>query len=79
MLGGALLIAGVFTRAAALVLAGDMVGAIVVSGIAKGELVSLTVAPAELIAMVVLLVTGSGRARLSARSRPGGRRPFARS
>jgi putative oxidoreductase len=73
--GGGLLIAGVFTRAAALVLAGDMVGAIVVSGLARGELVSLTVAPAELIAMVVLLVTGSG----SARSRRGGRPPFARS
>jgi putative oxidoreductase len=62
LVGGALLIAGVLVRPAALLLAGDMVGAIVVSGIAKGELVSLTVAPAELVAMVVLLCAGFGGA-----------------
>ena len=60
LLGGVLLMTGVLTRAAALVLAGDMVGAIAVSGIAKGELVSLTLAPAELVVMVVLLWTGPG-------------------
>jgi putative oxidoreductase len=60
LFGGLLLIAGVLTRPAALVLAGDMVGAIVVSGIAKGEVISLTVAPAELVAMLTLLWTGSG-------------------
>jgi putative oxidoreductase len=60
LVGGLLLIAGVLTRPAALVLAGDMVGAIVVSGAAKGELISLTVAPAELVAMLVLLWTGPG-------------------
>jgi putative oxidoreductase len=59
--GGLLLITGVLTRPAALVLAGDMVGAIVVSGLAKGELISLTVAPAELVAMLVLLWLGPGR------------------
>jgi len=61
LVGGLLLIAGVVTRPAALVLAGDMIGAIVVSGIAKGELISLTLAPAELAAMLVLLWTGPGR------------------
>ena len=60
IVGGALVIAGVLVRLAALVLAADMVGAIIVSGIAKGELVSLTVAPAELIVMLVLLRTGPG-------------------
>lgn len=60
VIGGLLLIAGLLTRPAAAVLAGDMVGAIVVSGIARGELISLTLAPAELVAMLVLLWTGSG-------------------
>lgn len=58
--GGLLLIAGVLTRPAALVLAGDMLGAIIVSGIAQGELISLTLAPAELMATLVLLWTGPG-------------------
>jgi uncharacterized membrane protein YphA (DoxX/SURF4 family) len=71
LVGGALLIAGILVRPAALVLVGDMVGAIVVSGIAKGELVSLTLAPALLMAMVMLLSAGlSGSA---ARERPGSR------
>ena len=61
LVGGGRVIAGVLTRPAALVLAGDMVGAIVVSGIAKGELISLTLAPAELVAMLVLLSMGPGR------------------
>jgi len=60
LVGGALLISGLFTRPAAFALAGDMVGAIIVSGIAKGELISLTLAPAELVAMLVLLRTGPG-------------------
>jgi putative oxidoreductase len=61
ILGGALLIAGLATRIASLVLSGDMVGAIIVSGIARGELVSLTLAPVQLIAMLFLLWTGPGR------------------
>ena len=69
LVGGLLLIIGVLTRPAALVLAGDMIGAIVVSGIAKGELLSLTLAPAELLAMLVLLWTGPGATSLSM-SRP---------
>jgi len=60
LVGGVLVMTGVLTRPAALVLAGDMIGAIVVSGIAKGELVSLTLAPAELMAMLVVLWTGPG-------------------
>jgi putative oxidoreductase len=60
LIGGLLLVAGTLTRPAALLLAGDMVGAIAVSGIANGELISLTLAPAELVAMVVLLWTGPG-------------------
>jgi putative oxidoreductase len=56
--GGLLLVAGILTRPAALVLAGDMIGAIVVSGLAKGELISLTLAPAQFAAMIVLLWQG---------------------
>jgi uncharacterized membrane protein YphA (DoxX/SURF4 family) len=62
VVGGALLLSGRGVRLAALVLAGDMVGAIVVSGIKEGELISLTLAPALLIGMLYLLyVLSSGR------------------
>jgi len=61
LVGGLLLIAGRLIRPAALVLAGDMVGAIIVSGVARGEVISLTLAPAELVAMLVLLWAGAGR------------------
>jgi putative oxidoreductase len=57
--GGLLLITGLATRLAALVLAGDMLGAIVASGLRKGELISLTLAPALLAGMVFLLWAGS--------------------
>jgi hypothetical protein len=40
---------------AALVLAGDMVGAILVSGLARRQIIGLTLAPAELLAMPALL------------------------
>jgi putative oxidoreductase len=66
--GGALLIAGVATRAVALVLAGDMVGAIVVSGIAKGEAISLTLAPVLLVICLWLARVGAGGYRLAGRS-----------
>jgi putative oxidoreductase len=60
VVGGVLLITGVATRLAAVVLAGDMVGAIVVSGIKEGEAISLTLAPALLVVMVLLLYAGPG-------------------
>jgi putative oxidoreductase len=68
LVGGLLVMIGFLARPAALVLAGDMIGAIVVSGIAKGELISLTLAPAELFVMLVLLYIGPGR--LSVRPTP---------
>ena len=64
VVGGVLLIAGVYSRPAALVLAGDMVAAVIASGIAKGEIVSLTLAPPELAAKVLILSVGSGNYRL---------------
>jgi putative oxidoreductase len=67
--GGVLLIAGIRTRLAALVLAGDMVGAIIVSGIAKGQIVSLTLAPAALAAMLIVLWAGPGHYRIRVGSR----------
>jgi putative oxidoreductase len=60
IVGGVLLILGLATRPAALLLAGDMVGAIIVSGIALGEPISLTLAPAELFVCLFLLWTGPG-------------------
>ena len=62
--GGLLLVLGLLTRVAALLLAGNMVGAIAVSGIAKGETVSLTLAPLELVACLFLLWAGAGRRAL---------------
>ena len=56
--GGLLLIAGLLTRPAALILAGDMVGAIIVSGVAHGELLSLTLAPALLAICIFLAWPG---------------------
>jgi putative oxidoreductase len=58
--GGVLLIAGLATRLAALILAGDMVGAIVLDGIIDGAALSLTLAPALLLVMLFLLWTGPG-------------------
>ena len=60
LVGGLALIAGRFTRLAALVLAGDMVGAIIFSGLGQWEVISLTLAPALLVAMLLLLRTGPG-------------------
>ena len=69
MVGGTLLLIGLATRLAALVLGADMVGAIVVSGIGEREAISLTLAPALLLAMLYLLWRGPGRRSLDARIR----------
>jgi putative oxidoreductase len=61
ILGGLLLVGGLATRAAGLVLAANMVGAILVSGIGQGERISLTLAPALLVAMLFLVWRGPGR------------------
>jgi putative oxidoreductase len=67
IVGGLLLIVGLATRPAALVLAGDMVAAIALSGIARGEIISLTVAPAQLAVCLFLLWTGPGAMALDHR------------
>jgi putative oxidoreductase len=69
LVGGLLLVLGLLSRLAALVLAGDMVAAIVLSGIALGEVISLTLAPAELIVCLFLLWTGPGAFALDRRLR----------
>lgn len=75
ILGGLALLVRASAPLAALVLAGDMVGAIVVSGIGRGEMVSLTLAPALLAAMVALLVRqGPGFWRQRVRGLGAGRR-----
>ena len=61
LVGGVMLVLGCATRAAAILLAGDMVGAIIVSGLLRDETVSLTLAPALLVAMLVLALFGPGR------------------
>jgi putative oxidoreductase len=60
VVGGVALIAGRFTRLAALALAGDMVGAIIFSGLGHWEVISLSLAPAQLAAMLLLMRTGPG-------------------
>ena len=77
--GGLLLASGFLTKAAALALAIDMVGAIVVSGIARGEWISLTIAPALLVGMIFLLGAGGGQPsdQHLAWARPGRKRSVA--
>ena len=70
IIGGLLLITGLATRLAALVLAADMVGAIIVSGFAKWEIISLTVAPVQLALVLPVLAAGPGRWALDWRLRP---------
>src|SRR3954452_698671 len=54
VVGGLLLILGLVTRLAALMMAGDMVGAIVAGGGTEGGVINLGLAPALLIAMLFL-------------------------
>jgi putative oxidoreductase len=70
IVGGLLLIAGLATRPAALVLAANMLGAIIVSGFARWEIISLTLAPVQLALMLFVLAVGPGRRALDWRLRP---------
>jgi putative oxidoreductase len=70
VVGGLLLLIGLATRLAAVVLAGDMVGAIIASGIGEGETISLTLAPALLFAMAYLIWVGPGSHALDRGLRP---------
>lgn len=64
VVGGLMLLLGIGTRVAALLLAGNMAVAIVVSGIALGEWISLTIAPTMLLLCLFLLYVGPGRRAL---------------
>jgi putative oxidoreductase len=67
LVGGALLLAGLLTRPAAALLAGDMVGAIVTAGRVEGGAINLGLAPALLVGMLILLWIGPGRWALDQR------------
>ena len=60
LLGGLLLVIGLFTRLAALILAVNMIGAIATAGRVDGGSFHLGVAPTLLVAMLFLLWAGSG-------------------
>jgi putative oxidoreductase len=72
--GGALLLVGLATRLAGLLLSGDMAGAIILSGIGRGEMISLTLAPALLVTMLFLAWGGPGRLALDSRVKARSRR-----
>ncbi|MEX1009057.1 MAG: DoxX family protein [Acidimicrobiia bacterium] len=67
LVGGLLLVVGLFTRVAALFLAADMVGAIATAGVMEGGSFNLGVAPALLVAMLFLLWAGPGVLALDAK------------
>ena len=73
LVGGLLLVFGLFTRVAALLLAANMVGAISTAGVMEGGSFNLGVAPALLIAMLFLLWAGPGALALVSRLVGGGR------
>lgn len=64
---GALLVAGLLTRPAALALAANMVGAIATAGRLDPSAVHTVLAPALLIAMLYLVWAGGGRGSLDSR------------
>jgi putative oxidoreductase len=64
LVGGVLLVLGLLTRPAALLLALNMVGAIATAGRVDGGTFHLGVAPAMLVAMLFLVWAGSGRLAL---------------
>jgi putative oxidoreductase len=75
LVGGLLLVVGLFTRVAALFLAANMVGAISTAGVMEGGSFHLGVAPALLVAMLFLLWAGPGALALDAKLGGGGARP----
>jgi putative oxidoreductase len=64
LVGGALLIVGLFTRPAAFLLACNLVGAIATAGRVDGGSFHLGVAPTMLVAMMFLVWAGPGRVAL---------------
>jgi putative oxidoreductase len=64
LVGGILLLVGLLTRPAALLLALDLVGAIATAGRVEGGSFHLGVGPAMLLAMLFLVWAGSGRLAL---------------
>jgi putative oxidoreductase len=75
LVGGLLLVVGLFTRIAALLLAANMVGAIATAGVMEGGSFHLGVAPALLLAMLFLLWAGPGVLALDTKLGGGGARP----
>jgi putative oxidoreductase len=75
LVGGLLLVVGLFTRLAALILAFNMVGAIATAGRVDGGSFHLGVAPTLLAAMLFLLWAGSGAFAVDAKLDSGGARP----
>jgi putative oxidoreductase len=67
LVGGLLLVVGLLTRPAALVLAGNMIGALATAGRVEGGSFHLVYAPALLILMGFLCWAGPGRLSLDAR------------
>ena len=75
LVGGLLLVVGLFTRLAALILAFNMVGAIATAGRVDGGSFHLGVAPTLLVAMLFLVWAGSGAFALDSKLDNGGARP----
>lgn len=72
VVGGALLVLGLFTRPAAIALAATMVGAIATAGVQEGGSFHLGVAPTLLVLMVLVAWLGPGWPALDrSRLRPG--------
>jgi putative oxidoreductase len=72
LMGGLLLVVGLFTRLAALILALNMVGAIATAGRVDGGSFHLGVAPTLLVAMLFLVWAGSGAYAVDAKLAGGG-------
>ena len=66
---GVLLLLGLRTRFAAIVLAGNMVGAIATAGRVEGGVVNLGLAPTLLLVLLALAARGAGRWSLDAHVR----------